>query len=120
MEPLRIEQSDDAGWTVLTLVGVVDVATAPQLRQALIEAQQGDVRFVALDLDGVEFLDSFGLGVIVGGLKRAAAQDGEVAVICSRSRLTQLFRITRLNEILRLAASVADLGRPAGPLEGLH
>lgn len=114
MEPLRVERADEAGWDVLTLIGVVDVATAAQLRQALIEVQQGPNRAVAVDLDGVEFMDSFGLGVIVGGLKRAAAQDGELVLICSRSRLRQLLDLTRLTEIVRVERSLGDIGPPTG------
>lgn len=109
MEPLRIERRDEDGWTVLTVVGEVDVATAPKLRQALTEAQYGG-RDVALDLDGVEFLDSFGLGVIVGGLKRAGAHARSLVLICSRSRLLHLFEVTRLQEIVPIAASLADHG----------
>lgn len=114
MEPLRIDRGEDTGWVVLTLVGVVDVATAAQLRQALTEAQHGANPYVALDLDGVEFMDSFGLGVLVGGLKRAAAQDGELVLICSRSRLRQLLDLTRLTEIIRVDASVSAIGPPSG------
>lgn len=114
MEPLRIRRGDDAGWVVLTLVGVVDVATASQLRQALIEVQQGANPYVALDLDGVEFVDSFGLGVIVGGLKRAVVQDGDLVLVCSRSRLRQLLDLTRLTEIVRVEASLGEIGPATG------
>ncbi|TVR37318.1 MAG: anti-sigma factor antagonist [Nitriliruptor sp.] len=114
MEPLRIDRGEDTGWVVLTLVGVVDVATAAQLRQALTEVQTGPDRYVALDLDGVEFMDSFGLGVLVGGLKRAAAQDGDLVLICSRSRLRQLLDLTRLTEIIRVDASLSAIGPPPG------
>lgn len=109
MEPLRIDQHDQGGWVVLVAVGVVDVATAPALRQTLIEVQRGEGRRVVLDLDGVEFLDSFGLGVIAGALKRAATFGGDVAIVCSRSRLLELFRVTRLDEIVRIDATVERL-----------
>jgi anti-sigma B factor antagonist len=117
MEPLRISRGETAGWIVLTLVGVVDVATAAQLRQALIEVQQGTNRSVALDLDGVEFMDSFGLGVIVGGLKRAAVRSGELVLVCSRSRLRQLLDLTRLTEIVRVEASLEEIGPATGTCE---
>ncbi len=113
MEELRIARRDEDGWVVLVLTGAVDVATAPQLRQALTETQYGVGRYVALDLDGVEFLDSFGLGVIVGGLKRAASHDGEVVLVCARSRLLHLFAATRLDQIVRIAPSLADHGAAA-------
>lgn len=110
MEPLRIERREHDGWTVLTVTGEVDVATAPKLRQALTEAQYGGGRHVALDLDGVEFLDSFGLGVIVGGLKRAGAHAGSLVLVCSRSRLLHLFEVTRLRDIVPIAASLSEHG----------
>lgn len=93
---------------MLAVSGQVDVATAPKLRQALTEAQYGGGRQVALDLDGVEFLDSFGLGVIVGGLKRAGSHGGHLVLVCSRSRLLHLFAVTRLDEIVPVVPSLAD------------
>lgn len=109
-EQVRIERRDEAGWVVLLVEGQVDVATAPRLRQALTEAQYGGGRPVALDLDAVEFLDSFGLGVIVGGLKRAGSHGGRLVVVCSRTRLLHLFEVTRLNEIMSIAATLDDHG----------
>lgn len=110
VDDIRIERRDEAGWTVLAVTGQVDVATAPQLRQALTEAQYGGGRQVALDLDGVEFLDSFGLGVIVGGLKRAGSHGGRLVIVCSRSRLLHLFEVTRLHEIVSITTTLAEQG----------
>ena len=107
-EQVGIERRDEAGWSVLVVTGQVDVATAPKLRQALTEAQYGGDQRVALDLDGVEFLDSFGLGVIVGGLKRAGTHGGELVIVCSRSRLLHLFEVTRLREIVPIVAALTD------------
>ena len=109
IDQIRIGRDDRPDWTVLTVTGQVDVATAPELRQALTEAQYGPRSRVALDLDGVEFLDSFGLGVIVGALKRARLHAGEVAIVCSRSRLLHLFEVTRLDRIVPVVATLDDL-----------
>ncbi len=115
---IHIERRDEQGWAVVVVAGQVDVATAPQLRQALTEAQYGGATDVALDLDGVEFLDSFGLGVIVGGLKRAGSHGTRLVVVCSRSRLTHLFQVTRLVEILPIAERLADHGPASGETRG--
>lgn len=109
MEPLRIEQHQAGDWHVVVAVGQVDVATAPRLRQLLTEIQYGGTDRLALDLDGVEFLDSFGLGVIVGALRRARAHDGELALVCARTRLLHLFDLTRLDRVLRIVAGVDEL-----------
>jgi anti-sigma B factor antagonist len=110
VDDIGIERHDEAGWTVLVVSGQVDVATAPRLRQALTEAQYGGEHRVALDLDGVEFLDSFGLGVLVGGCKRAGTHGGELVIVCSRSRLMHLFEVTRLQEIVPVVPSLAEYG----------
>jgi anti-sigma B factor antagonist len=99
---LRLALDEDRGWTVLLAVGVVDVATAPQLRQALQEAQFGGGARVLVDLDGVELLDSFGLGVLVGGLKRARTHGGELRLRVTRERLRQVFAVTGLDASFRL------------------
>lgn len=109
MELLQVEARDERGWTVLSVRGQLDVATAPDLRQALVEAQYGRASRVVLDLDGLEFMDSMGLGVIVGGLKRAHTHDGELALVCTRERVRHLLTITRIAEIVRVVPSVGDL-----------
>lgn len=119
MEPLRIDRHDHDGWTVVVAVGEVDVATAPLLRQVLTEAQYSGATHVAVDLDGVEFLDSFGIGVLVGAVRRAAAHDGELALVCTRERLLRLLELTRLDRIVAVVASVDELG-PAGDASAGH
>jgi anti-sigma B factor antagonist len=115
VELLELSTREDRGWTVVTARGQLDVATAPRLRQAMVEAQYGGAIRVVLDLDGIEFLDSMGLGVIVGALKRSRTHDdSEFVIACSRDRLLHLFEVTRLMEILRIVASVDEVLQPAG------
>lgn len=106
---LHLDVVDADGWTVLCLRGQLDVATAPRFRQALVEAQYGNASHVAVDLSAVEFLDSMGLGVLVGGLKRARSHDGELVLICPHGRIRQLLDLTRISEIARVLQRVDDL-----------
>jgi anti-sigma B factor antagonist len=108
VELLTVETCERDGWTVVTARGQLDVATAPEFRQDLLEAQYGGSTRVVVDLDGVEFLDSMGLGVLVGALKRARTHDGELVVACSRDRLLHLFELTGLDRVLRLVGSVDE------------
>lgn len=120
MDPLRIDRREAAGWLVLELVGVLDVATAPELRQALMEVQRDDGVAIVLDLDGVEFIDSFGVGVIIGGVKQASARGGILAIICSRSRLVEMFELAGVDALLRIAGSLEELGAPGRSGGALH
>ncbi len=104
MELLEAETREDRGWTVVTVRGQLDVATAPRARQLLVEAQYGGSTDVLVDLDGVEFLDSFGLGVLVGALRRARTHDTRFVLVCSRERLLHLLEVSRLAEIVPIVA----------------
>lgn len=109
MEPMRVEVREDRGWRVVDVAGVVDVRTAPELRETLQEAQFGGASKVLVDLDRVELLDSFGLGVLVGGLKRARAHDGELALVVTRERLRRVFEVTGLDEVFALVERPEDV-----------
>jgi anti-sigma B factor antagonist len=97
---LRTEVVDIAGWTVVSVFGEVDVATAPELKERLTGlVNDGRVKLV-LDLSGVDFLDSTGLGMIVSALKRARTHNGDLRIVCTESRITRLFEITGLDKAL--------------------
>ena len=66
---LRTEVVDISGWAVVSVYGELDVATAPELREQLIELVNEGRAHLVLDLSGVDFLDSTGLGMIVSALE---------------------------------------------------
>src|SRR5262245_3295514 len=99
---LRTEVSELAGWTVVTVYGELDVATAPELRERLIELVNDGRTRIVLVLDGIDFLDSTGLGTIVGVLKRARTHDGDLRLVCTETRITRLFEITGLDKAVPL------------------
>jgi anti-sigma B factor antagonist len=95
-----------ADHTVLEVGGEVDVYTAPRLRERLIELVEGGARHVVVDLGRVEFLDSTGLGVLVGALKRLRASGGTFGLVCSKEPLLKIFRITALDQVFPIHPSV--------------
>lgn len=112
MDLLQAETREDRGWTVVTARGQLDVATAPRFRQVLVEAQYGGSTRLVVDLDGVEFVDSFGLGVLIGALRRARTHDGELVLACSRERILHVLEVTRLTEVVDVVADVAAVFDP--------
>jgi len=99
----------DAGeWTVLAVSGEIDIATAPSLREKLHSLlAEGHMQLI-IDLDEVTFLDSTALGVLVGVLKRARTEGGELRIVCNQPRVRKVFEITRLDSAFDLCSSVED------------
>ena len=93
---------------VLRIAGEVDVYTAPRLRERVVQLLAGGVRYVIADLRGVAFLDSTGLGALVGSLKRLREQDGSLQLVAGPERVMQVFRLTGLVRVFALYASVAE------------
>lgn len=109
MELLTVDTREHAGWSVVAAAGQLDVATAPGFRQTLLEIQYGRGTRVALELTALEFLDSFGLGVIVGAVKRARTHGGQVAVVCPAGRIRHVFEVTGVDRLLDVVEDLDEL-----------
>jgi anti-sigma B factor antagonist len=96
---LTLNHRREGDKTVLEVGGEVDVYTAPKLREKLVELVGEGLYDVVVDMTKVEFLDSTGLGVLVGGLKRVRSHDGSLALVCSQERILKIFRITGLTKV---------------------
>jgi anti-sigma B factor antagonist len=104
---LHVTVEDIGDWTAVAVSGEVDVASAPAFREQLVALLGEGKHHLVLDLDAVDFIDSTGLGVIVGALKRARGVDGDVRVACSANRIRKVFELTRLDRALVIADSIA-------------
>jgi anti-sigma B factor antagonist len=93
-------------YTVLAVKGEVDVYSAPRLREKLVELVSQGHRHIVVDLESVDFLDSTGLGVLVGGLKRLRSHEGDLTLVCTQARILKVFEITGLTTVFHIADSV--------------
>jgi anti-sigma B factor antagonist len=105
---LSLETRTEGDRTVIEVGGEVDVYTAPTLREQIIALVEAGQYHLVVDMERVEFLDSTGLGVLVGGLKRVRAHDGSLALVCTQERILKIFRITGLTKVFPIHGSVAD------------
>jgi anti-sigma B factor antagonist len=96
---LTLATSEVNGTTIVAVGGEIDVYTAPKLRDKITELVADGVYNIVVDMEAVEFLDSTGLGVLVGGLKKVRAHDGSLELICTQDRLLKIFRITGLAKV---------------------
>ena len=109
MQLLDIAVTDADAWRVISLVGQLDVATAAQVRHVLQEEQYEPATWVVLDLSQLEFLDSFGLGVLVGGLRRARTGGGRLVVAAAAPRIVRVLEVTGLDAVFEVAGSVEEV-----------
>ena len=96
------------GVQALDLEGEVDVYTAPALRQAIMDQVEGGTKHLLIDLTRVEYLDSTGLGILIGGVKRLKEQGGSLRLVGPSARITRIFDITGLNKIFDVYATEQD------------
>jgi len=100
------------GITVIDLRGEVDAFTAPKLKQEMIDQIEGGSSRLAINLADVKYLDSTGLGVLIGGLKRTRDKNGELVLICPNVRIMRIFEITGLSRIFEMFQTEQEaLGR---------
>lgn len=92
--------------TVVVVGGEIDVYTAPKLREQIVDLVGGGAYHLVVDMEAVEFLDSTGLGVLVGGLKRVRAHDGSLKLVCTQERILKIFRITGLTKVFPIYDTV--------------
>ena len=95
---LQIHVTKRHGYTILSPQGEIDFATGPQLKDAINERLiAGEVNLV-MDLEAVDFIESTGLGALIGGRRRAHALKGSLRLVCTEEQLLKIFRITGLDK----------------------
>ncbi len=98
---VRTEQLADNEY-VISLAGEVDLYTAPEFKQQLLDVIGNGARYVVVDFSDTTFIDSTTLGVLVGGVKRLRSNDGELALVCSDRNITKIFEITGLDRVFTI------------------
>ena len=103
---LRLEDHDGVG--VVAVFGELDIHAAPALRNGLAPLLAGGYRRVVVDLEEVQFLDSTGLGVLVGAMKRARHGGPALELVCTRAPTLRVLHYTGLDRVFRIHTSVDD------------
>jgi anti-sigma B factor antagonist len=98
---VNTEQLGDSTF-VIALTGEVDLYTAPEFKQQLLDAISKGAKNVVVDLTGTTFIDSTTLGVLVGGIKRLRGQEGQLSLVCSDRNIAKIFEITGLDRVFQI------------------
>lgn len=100
---LSIDAATRGSWKVLTVAGEIDLYTAPKLREAL--SDDDGVTDVAVDLRGVRFMDSMGLGVLIGARRRTVEGDGRFALVCTEGPVLRVLDVSGLTAVFEVVNS---------------
>jgi anti-sigma B factor antagonist len=87
---------------VISLAGEVDLYTAPEFKQQLLDVIDQGAKEVIVDLTSTTFIDSTTLGVLVGGVKRLRTNEGQLVLVCSDRNITKIFEITGLDRVFTI------------------
>ena len=101
---VKTERVED-GTYVISLAGEVDLYTAPEFKQQLLNVIGEGGKDVVVDFTDTTFIDSPTLGVLVGGVKRLRAQEGRLSLVCSDRNITKIFEITGLDRVFTIYPS---------------
>ena len=101
---IKTEELGDGAY-VISLAGEVDLYTAPEFKQPLLEVINEGARNVVVDFSDTTFIDSTTLGVLVGGVKRLRTNDGQLSLVCSDRNITKIFEITGLDRVFTIYPS---------------
>jgi anti-sigma B factor antagonist len=98
---IKTEQLGDDAF-VIALSGEVDLYTAPEFKQQLLDVIGQGAKEVVVDFSDTTFIDSTTLGVLVGGVKRLRTNDGQLSLVCSDRNITKIFEITGLDRVFTI------------------
>ena len=113
MFEVQVEVAEDH--TVCRPVGELDAYTVGEFREALNGVDE-TARLV-VDLNGVPFMDSAGLGALIGGIRRVRDGGGTIAVLCDRPAITRLLHTTGFDRIVPMVETMTAALEALGPVD---
>ncbi len=106
---LDIKTKMEGGTAVVHIAGEVDMYSSPAARTAILELVKKKVRRIIVELDGVPYMDSSGLAVLIEGLQRCGEYGGSLHIAGVRDNVREIFEMTRLDKIFKIYHSVEAL-----------
>jgi anti-sigma B factor antagonist len=101
------------GAVIVEPAGQLDIFTVDQFRDVISGWIDNGHTDIWVNLDGLDFMDSSGLGALVGTLKRLRAHDGSLQLVCTKPSLLRLFTMTGLHKVFAIHPSVPPAPSPS-------
>jgi anti-anti-sigma factor len=101
---LAMETTTIENRALVRVDGEIDLSTAPQLRDLLVDLAERGIIYVNIDLSGVRFMDSTGIAVLVAEVRRCRHRGGKLLLLEPSVSVARLLHATRLNRIFEIGA----------------
>lgn len=105
---LTLDSRVEGGWAVVDVKGEIDLHTAPKLREQINELLETGHKHIALNLESLDFMDSTGLGVLIGGLKRLKENGGTLALVAPQHPVQRVLNVTGLTKVFPIHDTVDE------------
>jgi anti-sigma B factor antagonist len=105
---LLVQSRQQGTWTILDVKGEIDLSTAPRLRERIVELVEGGSYNIVVNLSDVPFMDSTGLGVLVGSLKRVRERDGTLALAGVARPVQRVLSLTGMDKVFPIHPTVDE------------
>ncbi len=105
---LVISVRNDGHTPIIDLSGEVDAYTSARFREAMVDLIDNGAASLIVSMMNVEYIDSSGLGALVGGLKRSTERGGKILIVCDNPQIRKVFEITGLEKVFPIFAAEAD------------
>lgn len=105
---LQITLIEFGSCPVMDLIGEIDAYTCSKFREAMLKSLNGENPNLIIAMNSVEYIDSSGLGALVGGLKRVSEKQGRICIVCNNPQVTKVFEITGLVKVFPIFTSLED------------
>lgn len=110
---LKIAVRNNGRIALVDLAGELDAYTSARFRDTMVELIENGAIYLVVGMEKVQYIDSSGLGALVGGLKRVSEHSGRIVIVCNNPQVRKVFEITGLERVFQLfsaeEAAVAEL-----------
>ncbi|MBG0814261.1 STAS domain-containing protein [Planomonospora sp. ID82291] len=106
---LKVSTRSHGGHTIVTIVGEIDLYTAPRLQSELDRLlDESTATFMVVDMSGVEFCDSTGMNVLLSAFKRLREQGGALEMAGPRPAVRKILQVTGLDSVFTVHEAVPE------------
>ncbi|MCI6736772.1 MAG: STAS domain-containing protein [Intestinibacter sp.] len=99
---VNLKNDIDTDFWDVYVIGELDVSTADQFKEYLYKLIDKEIRSIRFDLSNLDYIDSTGLGVMIGVLKRIKVQNKEIYIESPKDNVKKIFSITGLDKIFKM------------------